>query len=105
MRAAQADPDRERGQDAVHVQSRAKYITISSKLVIKFTVSVSQTTFGIEGNTIRAIDWSCNDMIAVSDYDRLSIYDSNGEKLSSYKVNFNFEFNKIIDVKWSNSGE
>lgn len=51
------------------------------------------------------IDWSCNDSIAVTDNDQLNIYDSNGELLSSYRVNLYSDLNKIIAVKWSGDGE
>jgi len=58
-----------------------------------------------DDNNIKAIDWSCKNMMAVTDWDRLNIYDNNGEKVSSYKANLFSEFNKITDVKWSEDGE
>lgn len=44
-------------------------------------------------------------MLAVANYDRLNIYDNNGEKVSSYKANLYSDLNKIIDIKWSDDGE
>jgi len=44
-------------------------------------------------------------MMAVTDCDRLNIYDNNGEKVSSYRANLFSEFNEITDVKWSEDGE
>ncbi|TGZ54308.1 Protein cortex [Temnothorax longispinosus] len=56
--------------------------------------------FPLRSDNIRVVDWSCNDMFAVTDCNHLNIFDKNGEKLSSYKTNFN----KIINVKWSSDG-
>ncbi|XP_011867554.1 PREDICTED: cell division cycle 20.2, cofactor of APC complex-like isoform X2 [Vollenhovia emeryi] len=53
---------------------------------------------------IRAVDWSCNNMIAMSDCDRLDIYDNNGENLSSYTANIRPSVNQIVNVKWSDDG-
>lgn len=61
--------------------------------------------FCIEGDNRFRVDWSCNDMLAVANSDRLNIYDNNGEKLLSYKADLHSDFNKIFDIKWSDDGE
>ncbi|XP_071568701.1 protein cortex [Temnothorax nylanderi] len=60
--------------------------------------------FPLRSDNIRVVDWSCNDMFAVTDCNHLNIFDKNGEKLSSYKTNLYSNFNKIINVKWSSDG-
>ncbi|XP_011696844.1 PREDICTED: protein cortex isoform X2 [Wasmannia auropunctata] len=55
-------------------------------------------------NNSKAVDWSCNDMIAVTDYDRLNIYDNNSEKVSSYRANTDTDSVEITDIKWGDDG-
>lgn len=66
-------------------------------------------TFNVEDdNNAKAVDWSCNDMIAVSDCNMLYVYDNNGEKLLSIVANvypYSPHPTKITDLKWNNGGK
>lgn len=67
-------------------------------------------TSDIEGDNFnKAMDWSCNNMLAVSNNDHLIIYDNDGEKVLSSiirckSITYN-DFGQIIDLKWASDGE
>jgi len=55
-----------------------------------------------------AMDWSCNNTLAVSNNDRLIVYDNDGEKVSSSVIrckSVTYNNNQITDIKWASDGE
>ncbi|KYQ50343.1 Protein cortex [Trachymyrmex zeteki] len=71
-------------------------------------LSVPEDVIPLGDNFNKAMDWSCNNMLAVSNNDHLIIYDNDGEKVLSSiirckSITYN-DFGQIIDLKWASDG-
>ncbi|XP_011057196.1 PREDICTED: protein cortex [Acromyrmex echinatior] len=68
-------------------------------------LSVPENVVPLQGNM--AMDWSCNNMLAMSNNDHLIIYNNDGEKVLSSVIrceSVTYDINKITDIKWASDG-
>ncbi|XP_018056489.1 PREDICTED: protein cortex [Atta colombica] len=83
--------------------SRKKILIGSAEKML----SVPEDVVSLQGNNNMAMDWSCNNMLAVSNNDRLIVYDNDGEKVSSSVIrckSITYNNNQITDIKWASDG-
>ncbi|KYN01302.1 Protein cortex [Cyphomyrmex costatus] len=69
-------------------------------------LSIPEDIIPLQGN-IKAMDWNCNNMMAVSNNDCLNIYNNDGEKVTSIAIQCSSvisDVNQITDIKWASDG-